>query len=108
MEIGGFFTEGIAIGMDNEADMVSKSATSIANTMQALTTPNHSLNNGVRSIASKLNDSMNASVSQSVEIGRQPAYISVDIGGQELRAVSDNIYQENTKRANLRDSFSIR
>ena len=108
MEIGGFFTEGIAIGMDNEADMVSKSATSIANTMQALTTPNHSLRNGVSSIASKLNDSMNASVSQSVEIGRQPAYISVDIGGQEFRAFSDNIYQENTKRANLRDSFSIR
>lgn len=107
-ESGEYLWIGFNNGMENLRSRVVGTAQGIAEGVSNAINPSAGISGMMSGLSQQVSSDMRTSVSQSIEIHKQPAYISVDIGGQEFRTFSDNIYQENTKRANLRDSFRTR
>ena len=107
-ESGEYLWIGFNNGMENLRRRVVGTAQGIAEGVSNAINPSAGISGMMNGLSQQVSSDMRASVDSVVEIHKQPAYITVDVGGQEFRTFSDNIYQENTKRANLRDSFRTR
>lgn len=118
ISLGIDFGDGYAIGGESSQSKVAKSAQSLVDT--ALNTVAKAgsigMDIGVNTAAIAglqtrgLSEALSAEVGAkaSVELSeRQPAYIYVDIGGQQFRQFSENIYDENRRLSNVRELYDV-
>lgn len=114
IKLGQYFGDGFALAIESKGKDAAKAARSM--TDEALDAVNKyaedgfdlgdalSPNNGSVDLTKRISNEL--STNGSVELtGKQPAYINVNVGGQEFEAFSDNIYSANTRRLNFKDRF---
>ena len=106
MGLGNDFGDGYVIGIEDRQRKVAQIAGDMAKSgMDALGT-NH-LNRKFGEVNGSMNANVTRRVNQTMNLtNKQPAYITVDIGGQEFRRFSDNIHDENKRTVRINEIYS--
>ncbi|RPF54729.1 phage tail tape measure protein [Abyssicoccus albus] len=106
MGLGNDFGDGYVLGIEDRQRKVAKIAGDMAKSgMDALGT-NH-LNRKFGEVNGSMNANVTRRVNQTMNLtNKQPAYITVDIGGQEFRRFSDNIHDENKRTVRINEIYS--
>ena len=108
MEIGGYFVEGFTNQVGKDTKYAVSASSKMSNAITDAFNPDMNYD-----VAGAMRDA-NASVMSDIQVGgsvmmesKQSAHINVTVGGQEFETFSDNIYQNNNKRLNFRDSYDV-
>src|SRR5699024_1589665 len=108
MEIGGYFVEGFTNQVGKDTKYAVSASSKMSNAITDAFNPDMNYD-----VAGAMREA-NASVMSDIQVGgsvmmesKQSAHINVTVGGQEFETFSDNIYQNNNKRLNFRDSYDV-
>ena len=103
-QVGKWIPAGMAVGMEQNADVVSKAAGALS-TAAIPDIPKNQIAGAIQQANGQLQQGLSASVAGNITVGKQPANIRLNIGGHDYKAFVDDISTQQDKTTNLRLSF---
>lgn len=102
-EVGYYVAAGMAVGIRENADLVQKAATKMAQSA----VPSVSLGNSINGVMAQGNigNQVNGTINHELSLRQQPAYINVSLGGSDYSAFVDDISHEQGIQAALKQNY---
>ena len=102
-QVGYYVAAGMAVGMRDNADMVQKAATRMAQSA----VPSVNLSDSINGVMSQGNigSQVNSTINHELSLRQQPAYINVSLGGSDYSAFVDDISHEQGNQAMLKQNY---
>lgn len=102
-EVGYYVAAGMAVGIRENADLVQKAATKMAQSV----VPSVNLGNSINGVMAQGNigSQINGTINHELSLRQQPAYINVSLGGSDYSAFVDDISHEQGNQAMLKQNY---
>lgn len=102
-EVGYYVAAGMAVGIRENADLVQKAATRMAQSA----VPSVNLSDSINGVMSQGNigSQVNSTINHELSLRQQPAYINVSLGGSDYSAFVDDISHEQGNQAMLKQNY---
>ena len=102
-EVGYYVAAGMAVGIRENADLVQKAATKMAQSA----VPSVNLGNSINGVMAQGNigNQVNGTINHELSLRQQPAYINVSLGGSDYSAFVDDISHEQGNQAALKQNY---
>ena len=102
-EVGYYVAAGMAVGIRENADLVQKAATKMAQSA----VPSVNLGNSINGVMAQGNigSQINGTINHELSLRQQPAYINVSLGGSDYSAFVDDISHEQGNQAMLKQNY---
>lgn len=102
-EVGYYVAAGMAVGIRENADLVQKAATKMAQSA----VPSVNLGNSINGVMAQGNigNQVNGTINHELSLRQQPAYINVSLGGSDYSAFVDDISHEQGIQAALKQNY---
>ena len=102
-EVGYYVAAGMAVGIRENADLVQKAATKMAQSA----VPSVNLGNSINGVMAQGNigNQVNGTINHELSLRQQPAYINVSLGGSDYSAFVDDISHEQGNQASLQRNY---